>query len=48
MTTAATCRHVVVVGGGFAGLWAVRALASAPVLVTLLERTPLDAGVASP
>jgi NADH dehydrogenase len=31
--------HVVVVGGGFAGLWAVRALASAPVLVTLLDRT---------
>jgi NADH dehydrogenase len=32
-------RHVVVVGGGFAGLWAVRALASAPVRVTLLDRT---------
>jgi NADH dehydrogenase len=31
--------HVVVVGGGFAGLWAVRALASAPVRVTLIDRT---------
>src|SRR5262245_65871607 len=30
--------HVVVVGGGFAGLWATRALASAPVRVTLLDR----------
>ena len=39
MTTAATRMHVVVVGGGFAGLWAVRALASAPVRVTLLDRT---------
>jgi NADH dehydrogenase len=34
-----TDKHVVVVGGGFAGLWAVRALASAPVRVTLLDRT---------
>ena len=32
-------KHVLVVGGGFAGLWAVRALASAPVRVTLLDRT---------
>jgi NADH dehydrogenase len=32
-------RHVVVVGGGFGGLWAVRALAGAPVRVTLLDRT---------
>ena len=31
--------HVVVVGGGFAGLWAVRALARAPVRVTLVDRT---------
>ncbi|MUV13308.1 NAD(P)/FAD-dependent oxidoreductase [Noviluteimonas gilva] len=30
--------HVVVVGGGFAGLWATRALASAPVRITLLDR----------
>lgn len=30
--------HVVVVGGGFAGLWAVRALAKAPVRITLLDR----------
>jgi NADH dehydrogenase len=29
--------RVVVVGGGFAGLWAVRALASAPVDITLLD-----------
>ena len=32
-------KHVVVVGGGFGGLWAVRALARAPVRVTLLDRT---------
>jgi NADH dehydrogenase len=30
--------HVVVIGGGFAGLWAVRALAHAPVRVTLVDR----------
>lgn len=30
--------HVVIVGGGFAGLWAVRALASAPVRITLVDR----------
>ena len=30
--------HVVVVGGGFAGLWATRALRSAPVRVTLVDR----------
>lgn len=35
--TAPTAR-VVVVGGGFAGLWAVRALASAPVDITLIDR----------
>ncbi len=31
--------HVLVIGGGFAGLWATRGLASAPVRVTLLDRT---------
>jgi NADH dehydrogenase len=31
--------HVVVVGGGFAGLWATRALASAPVRISLVDRT---------
>ncbi|MEO7385344.1 MAG: NAD(P)/FAD-dependent oxidoreductase [Gammaproteobacteria bacterium] len=31
--------RVVVVGGGFAGLWAVRALRNAPVAVTLADRT---------
>ncbi len=30
--------HVVVIGGGFAGLWAVRALAKAPVRITLVDR----------
>ena len=30
--------HVVIVGGGFAGLWATRALANAPVRITLLDR----------
>jgi NADH dehydrogenase len=30
--------HVVVVGGGFAGLWATRALASAKVRITLVDR----------
>ena len=30
--------RVVVVGGGFAGLWATRALASAPVQITLAAR----------
>ncbi|MFT4246584.1 MAG: NAD(P)/FAD-dependent oxidoreductase [Pseudomonas sp.] len=30
--------HLIVVGGGFAGLWAVRALASAPIRITLVDR----------
>jgi NADH dehydrogenase len=30
--------HVVIVGGGFAGLWATRALRNAPVCVTLIDR----------
>lgn len=31
--------HVVILGGGFGGLWATRALASAPVRITLIDRT---------
>ena len=31
--------HVLVLGGGFAGLWATRALANAPVRITLVDRT---------
>ena len=42
MNTAAapgnTLPHVVVIGGGFAGLWATRALANAPVRITLVDR----------
>lgn len=30
--------HVVIVGGGFGGLWATRALADAPVRITLVDR----------
>ena len=30
--------HVVIIGGGFAGLWAARALAKAPVRITLIDR----------
>ena len=30
--------HVVIVGGGFAGLWATRALARDPVRITLVDR----------
>lgn len=30
--------HVLIVGGGFAGLWAARALAGAPVRITLVDR----------
>ena len=30
--------HLLVIGGGFAGLWATRALASAPVRITLIDR----------
>jgi NADH:ubiquinone reductase (H+-translocating) len=33
-----TCPHLVVVGGGFGGLWATRALASAPLRITLVDR----------
>ena len=31
--------HLVVIGGGFAGLWAVRALKSAAVDITLIDRS---------
>jgi NADH dehydrogenase len=31
--------HVLILGGGFGGLWTTRALASAPVRVTLVDRT---------
>ncbi|MGH8158124.1 MAG: NAD(P)/FAD-dependent oxidoreductase [Rhodanobacter sp.] len=31
--------HVVILGGGFGGLWAARALRSAPVRITLVDRT---------
>lgn len=30
--------HLLIVGGGFAGLWAARALARAPIRITLLDR----------
>lgn len=36
--TQAKLKHVVVVGGGFAGLWCVRALAKADVRITLIDR----------
>ncbi|HEY6895261.1 MAG TPA: NAD(P)/FAD-dependent oxidoreductase [Rhodanobacteraceae bacterium] len=36
--TDATTPHVIVIGGGFGGLWATRALAHAPVRVTLIDR----------
>jgi NADH dehydrogenase len=38
MTTGSGGRRVVIVGGGFAGLFAVRMLARAPVQVTLIDR----------
>ena len=34
----AKSKHVVVIGGGFAGLWCVRALAKADVRITLIDR----------
>ena len=38
MSTPPPLPHVVIVGGGFGGLWATRALASAPVRITLVDR----------
>ena len=38
MTEPATVPHVVILGGGFAGLYAAKALAHAPVRVTLVDR----------
>jgi NADH:quinone reductase (non-electrogenic) len=38
MSRPATTPHVVIVGGGFAGLYAAKALARAPVHVTLIDR----------
>ena len=35
----ATHPHVVIIGGGFAGLWATRALARTPVDITLVDRS---------
>src|SRR5688500_19320322 len=34
-----TLPHVVVLGGGFGGLWATRALARDPVRITLVDRS---------
>lgn len=38
MESDASRPHVVILGGGFGGLWATRALARAPVRVTLIDR----------
>jgi NADH:ubiquinone reductase (H+-translocating) len=38
MTSAHTKPHVIVIGGGFAGLWCTRALAKEPVDITLIDR----------
>ena len=37
-TPRTTLPHLVVIGGGFAGLWATRALANAPIRITLVDR----------
>ncbi|MGA9422899.1 MAG: NAD(P)/FAD-dependent oxidoreductase [Rhodanobacteraceae bacterium] len=38
MRNTPTAPHVVILGGGFGGLWAARALAGAPLSVTLVDR----------
>ncbi len=38
-TSLAMPPHLVIVGGGFAGLWCTRALARAPLRITLIDRT---------
>jgi NADH:ubiquinone reductase (H+-translocating) len=38
MNAASNQPHLVVIGGGFAGLWCTRALASAPLQITLVDR----------
>ncbi len=38
MDTASAKPHLVVIGGGFAGLWCTRALATAPLEITLIDR----------
>jgi NADH:ubiquinone reductase (H+-translocating) len=38
MEEAAHRPHLVVIGGGFAGLWCTRALADAPIAITLVDR----------
>lgn len=38
MSNQSSLPHVVIVGGGFAGLWAARALSGAPVRITLVDR----------
>jgi NADH dehydrogenase len=38
MSDTTSLPHMVIVGGGFAGLWATRALADAPVRITLVDR----------
>ena len=40
MVEASSSRRVVIIGGGFAGLFAARALRRAPVRVTLIDRAP--------
>jgi NADH:ubiquinone reductase (H+-translocating) len=39
MTSSSPAPHCVIVGGGFAGLWATRALASSNVRITLIDRS---------